>query len=134
MTSWCRRILGTDEAGDRVEAGQHVRELPYADSNWRVQATWTDNCGARIGGGELRSNSRSLACRDVPDRLEIGNAALLELSSAGDSEPTPVQVKTLVSRGARTSVVSQAIPPKELRFDAMRGMLRIIPCDELLGV
>ena len=69
-------------------------------------------------------------------RPEIGDEVLLELYSDEDGEPGPVYVKTLVSRGAKTIVVSQYNPPKELRFDAMRvkQMLRIIPYDELLGV
>ncbi|GAU86021.1 hypothetical protein [Bosea sp. BIWAKO-01] len=43
-------------------------------------------------------------------RAEVGDEVLLELCSAGDGEPGPVSIKTLVARGAKTIVVSQVTP------------------------
>ncbi|WP_152579329.1 hypothetical protein [Bosea sp. LC85] len=55
--------------------------------------------------------TRKKICADEDGRRpEIGDEVLLELYSDGDGEPGPVHVKTLVSRGARTILVSQVTP------------------------
>lgn len=43
-------------------------------------------------------------------RPEIGDEALLALSSAGDGEPGPVTIKTLVARGVNAIVASHIKP------------------------
>lgn len=59
-------IIGSDETDDRIAIGRREAEGSAGDVGARVQARQAGKWCGWIGGVELCSNCRSLACLDVP--------------------------------------------------------------------